>query len=98
MKKEFDEYLVAYLKNKGIDIYSRYYKDSENYSEERYVHIISSKGTFTTEEYIERHLLTDEQLAWIYDNIYEMGNPKTLTDIDCHYVKLAEEIVSDLYL
>ena len=87
---------VEYLRLEGIDIYSIDYKKSEDYERIKNTRVLWSGNSMTMEEYIERYLLEKDEVLDTYDSIYDMGNPSELTDSDCQYAALAEEVLNQI--
>lgn len=96
MKEYFDKLLIESLNQKGIDIHSPNYKESENYNNVKNAPIYTYDGAMTVEEYIERSLLTPQELIDSYSSIYDMGNPYELSIDECEYANIAYDIIKDI--
>lgn len=84
----------------GIDIYDPNYRESVGYKSMEYVRVLSCRHFFperhlsmALDEYIERYLLTEEEVQRTYPSIYSMGNPYELSDEECFDFSVALAIV-----
>ncbi len=50
------------------------------------------EGKITIREIVERYILSDEEVMKLYKSKYDMGNRIILSEEDCQYSKLAEEL------
>lgn len=91
--------VVEFLAQNDICISDANYKKTSNYEKLKYEWVLSEfYDAMTLEEYIERFLLDREQVAMTYESVYEMGNTRILSENDCSYKKLSEEIACVLDL
>lgn len=84
----------------GIDIYDPNYRESVGYKSMKYVKVRSCRHLFpekhlsmALDEYIERYLLTEDEVRSTYPSIYSMGNPYELSDEECSDFSVACSIV-----
>lgn len=94
-----DIHPVGLLKKHGIDIYDKNYKKSDAYKELENARVVlkDDYGIFL-DEYIECFLLTDEERQGYFESIYDLGNSYTLSEAECEYNIIANEIVQKLIL
>ncbi len=92
LKEEIEKYLFI----KGIDIHGRYYKTSKEYKKIRDERIFggSDFSSMSLDEFIERFLLSEQEVVNTYESIYEMGNPQELTEDQCEDISVAKEIIT----
>lgn len=90
----FEKNAEAFLSSYNVDIHNHYYKSSENYLKVKDTRIvINSPYSMPLEEFIERYLLSEQEVIKTYESIYEMGNPYKFDDKDCEDIAVAEEII-----
>lgn len=86
------------LLTKGIDIHDPDYKLSSRYKliQSNLIFGCSDFGSMSLDEFIERFLLSEQEVGSTYENksIYEMGNPQRLTDNQCEDISVAKEIIT----
>ena len=85
-----------------IDIYDPNYRESAAYKSMEYVKVFSRRYLLSDrhlgmalDEYIERYLLTEEEVQRTYPSIYRMGNPHELSDEECSDFSVAFAIVKE---
>ena len=85
-----------------IDIYDPNYRKSVGYKSMEYVRVLSCRHLFpdrhlsmALDEYIERYLLTEDEVQSTYPSIYSMGNPYELKDEECSDFSVALAIVKE---
>jgi hypothetical protein len=82
------------LKKEGIDLYDVNYKKTEKYQKMKYRWVFSNHyDVMSLEEFIERFLLTPEQVSQTYESIFDMGNHIEIQEHLCDYTTLASEIM-----
>ena len=90
----FEKNAEAFLSSHNVDIHNHYYKSSENYLKVKDTRIvINSPYSMPLEEFIERYLVSEQEVIKTYESIYEMGNPYKFDDKDCEDIAVAEEII-----
>ena len=97
---DYAEHLAqSIINDAGINIQDLNYKKSPNYQKAKYEWVFSDiYVAMPLEEYIERFLLTKEQVSATYESIYDMGNTEELTPDDCDYTELAYNIIQTMNL
>lgn len=85
---------VGLLKKYGIDIYNKNYKRTDEYRE--FENSVYTSKQFFLDQYIERMLLTDVEVQKYYESIYDLGNSYILSEAECEYAAIANEIVQVL--
>ena len=93
MKKFYTEMLLY----NGVDIHNKYYKTSEEFIRIKNSRMIGPGNGMSLEEFIERFLLSEQEVEDTYDSIYDMGNPHILTDDECSDISIAEDIEENIY-
>ncbi len=95
MWKYFKSSIEEDLLREGINIHSPRYKESENYKRIAKERIIGPKefGCMSMGEFIERFLLSKEEVSKTYESVYDMGNPEELEDNQCNDIDVAKEII-----
>lgn len=90
----FEKEVEALLSSNNVDIHNCYYKSSNNYLKIKGARVITnSLYIMPLEEFIERNLLSEQEVIKTYESIYEMGNPYKFDDEDCEDIAVAEEII-----
>jgi|GEM_PF-2221917 len=91
----FKQDMLKFLQRNDVDIYDYDYKKSENYIKIKNTQIFNSNyGKMSLEEFIERYILTKNEVLDTYNSIYDLGNPYELSDEECEDTALASEIIS----
>lgn len=94
MRYIFEKEAEALLSSNNVDIHNCYYKSSNNYLTIKDARVITnSLYIMSLEEFIERNLLSKQEVIKTYESIYEMGNPYKFDDKDCEDIAVAEEII-----
>ena len=90
----FENEAEALLSSNNVDIHNCYYKSSNNFLKIKGARIITKNlHIMPLEEFIERYLLSEQEVIKTYESIYEMGNPYILDDEECEDIAVAEEII-----
>ena len=89
----FKQYWINILKNDGVNIFDYDYKKSKSFNDIKNSRMFSNSGSMNLEEFIERYLLSKNDLIDTYDSIYDMGNPYELSDDECQDTAMAFEII-----
>lgn len=78
----------------NVDIHNPNYKSSKEYLEIKNTRIITGNGySVSLENFIERYLLSKQEIDETYDSIFDMGNPYELDDNECTDISVANEII-----
>ena len=93
MRYIFEKEAETFLSSNNVDIHYCYYKSSNNYLKIKDARVITnSLYIMPLEEFIERYLLTEQEVIKTYESIYEMGNPYKFDDEECEDIAVANEI------
>lgn len=89
---------VGLLKKFGIDIYDKNYKKTDEYREleNSRITVGDTSELFFLDQNIEKMLLTDVEVQKYYESIYDLGNRHILSEAECEYTAIANEIVQVL--
>ena len=94
MLELFKQDMRDFLQRNGVDIYDCDYKNSKNYIKIKNTQILDGNyGIISLEEFIERYILTKNEVLDTYNSIYDLGNPYELYDEECEDTALAYEII-----
>lgn len=96
MFNTLEELVKRILLSKNINIHTPDYKSNEKYQEikDRRI-IVNDKCDISLEEFIEKYLLSEQEVINTYDSRYDMGNPYELTDSESTYIELATDILME---
>ena len=95
----YDSSPFGLLIKHGVDVYDSDYKNTENYKKIKEDTVfIFGIGFMSREEYIERFLLTEDDVTFTYNSIYDMGNADVLPLGEYDDTNLAEDIIEELGL
>lgn len=93
MRYIFEKEVETFLSSSNVDIHYCYYKSSNNYLKIKDARVITnSLYIMPLEEFIERYLLSAQEVIKTYESIYEMGNPYKFDDEECEDIAVANEI------
>lgn len=95
----FDEALLCVSETSPIGLFCKYNiedltdREADSYKNIQNARVfIDDSFSMALDEYIERYLLTKDEATNTYESKYDMGNPYDLTDTECQYIELADEI------
>ena len=95
----FRESIRVFLQSNGVDICDYNYKESDNYKKIKNTKIWGVGGiSISLEEFIERFLLTRQEVVDTYESKYDMGSAYEFDDNECEDVEVAKEIITILNL
>ncbi|MBQ6889032.1 MAG: hypothetical protein IJN54_16150 [Lachnospiraceae bacterium] len=95
----FRESIRVFLQSNGVDICDYNYKESDNYKKIKNTKIWGVGGiSISLEEFIERFLLTRQEVFDTYESKYDMGSAYEFDDNECEDVEVAKEIITILNL
>ena len=98
MHELLKELLKKVLLSYNIDIHDKYFKSSENYQKIKNTRIkVPFYGGMFLEEYIERFLLTENEVSNTYESIYDLGAKNSLRG-KCEDIDVAKEILTTTQL
>jgi len=90
----FKQNMLDFLQRNGVHICDCDYKNSKNFTIIKNTKIFSDNyGSMPLEEFIERYILTKNEVLDTYKSIYDLGNPYELHADECDDTKLASEII-----
>ncbi len=94
MRYIFEKGAESFLSSNNVDLDHYNYKSSNDYKKIKDTRVITNSSCIMPlEEFIERYLLSDEEVIKTYDSIYEMGNPYEFSDEECEDIAVAEDII-----
>jgi len=97
-KEYFDKYILNLLEKYGVDIFSGSYKKTSGYKAIKNDTIFGGEyGSLTLEQYIEKHLLTNEDLL-DFEDAYTMGNSVELEESEYSDFEVAKKVIKDFRL
>lgn len=90
------KYVEELLQDNDIDIHNPNYKNSEDYARIKDSwFIVFEYFSMSLDEFIERFLLTEQEIWDIYDSKYDMGSKYIFDDDECEDLAVAEEIIRE---
>lgn len=89
------EYVMNYLKENNINIDDINNREDDIYKKVMNSTIFMSESFMSIEEIAINYILTDEKKKNLYKSKYEMGNTVQLSEKDCRYTSLAEDIMDN---